>query len=117
MTLTVYDCGSARGRLPKEYESFRRSADAVGDLVRIVEVRSADDIPPGEAREIFLAGSFGALPVTEFEHVAVTEGSYPTDQEIVDYVDVPDGVLNVRRASVRPANEMESPCCACHVSR
>lgn len=115
--LTVYDCASARERLPLEYKAFKESADAVGPAISIVEVHSVDDFPDGEARRIFIEESFDALPVTEFKGAAVTEGSYPTDQEIVDYVDVPEGVLGAKRTVLRAANDFESPCYACFRTR
>ena len=111
--LTVYDCEDFRTSHNEEFSRFKRSADLVGDAVAIVCVKSAEDIPPGEARDSFNERSFACLPLTDFDGVVVVEGDYPADQEIVDYVDVPDGVLDAKRDGFKPANELEFSCSCC----
>lgn len=80
----------------------------------IIRVESTEDfITVGEASEEVARSGMDILPVLEYEGVIVCSRSYPTDQELVDYIDVPEGVLSAKRASLPAANEMEFSCNVC----
>ncbi|MCQ2070460.1 MAG: arsenic metallochaperone ArsD family protein [archaeon] len=117
MSLTVYESNDCRKRLCEDRGRFEGSVKALADhgirLERVL-IRCAEDIDPqDEAFEIVSKEGLQVLPVTVYEGACVTKGEYPSDQELADYLDVPDGVLSTNRYSVSAANDMESCCCCC----
>lgn len=84
---------------------------AVGITVARVVVDGPGSIPEGEVRDIVTEEGFSALPAAEFGGVAVCTGAYPTDQELADFLDVPDGVLSVNRSrGPAMANDIPPAC-------
>ena len=79
--------------------------------VERVTVACPGDIPDGEVRDIVTEEGLSALPAAEFGGVAVCTGAYPTDQELADFLDVPDGVLSVNRSrGPAMANDIPPAC-------
>ena len=115
--MTVYESKDSRLRNPTDAERFDRSHEALeaaGIHVRRVMCSSVDDIDPdGEARSIVSEKGMGALPIAEYQGVDISTAQYPSDQDLADFLEVPDGVLSVNRS--RPpamANDIQ-PACNC----
>lgn len=53
-----------------------------------------------------------ALPITEYDGAVVYDRSYPDDQTLADFLDVPDGVLSVNKAQPPSINDV-GPACDC----
>ena len=106
--MTVYESKDSRLRNPTDAERFDRSH------VRRVMCSSVDDInPDGEARSIVSEKGMDALPIAEYQGVDISTAQYPSDQDLADFLEVPDGVLSVNRS--RPpamANDIQ-PACNC----
>ena len=97
-SMTVYETSDSRAT----DDAMRFSASvaklaAVGIAVARVVVDGPGSIPEGEVREMFAENGTASLPAAEYGGVAVCTGAYPTDQELADFLDVPDGVLSVNR--------------------
>lgn len=103
----AYSCGDRK----RFEESLGRLASA-GISVERVACGSIDDIPPGEAYDEVSENGMDALPVCTFDGVVISSGSYPSDQDLADFLDVPDGVLSVdRQKPPSMANDLPPSCC------
>lgn len=114
--MTIYERADVPPRDPKDLERLVDSLaklDAVGIHVRRVFCNDIEDMDEGEAKDTVKEQGLDALPIAEYQGVEITNRSYPDDQDLADFLDVPDGVLSVNR--MRPpgmANDLP-PCCAC----
>jgi hypothetical protein len=115
-TLTVFDSEYARSEHRSDYERFKRSIDALaknGIGIKYVDCGSAADVAgDGEAREIVESEGFSSLPIAEYNGVAIAMGEYVSDQDLADFLNVPDGVLSVDRSKPPALNEL-GPSCSC----
>lgn len=108
--MTVYH--TAEQRDTDDGVRFLNSVQALekaGISVNTVLCASEDDVPEGDIRDSHESGDM--LPAAEYEGVAVCVGRYPTDQELADYLEVPDGVLSVDRSrGPAMANDLPAAC-------
>lgn len=111
----VYETEVTRERLADQRKGYLESAEklrAVGIRVRDVLVGTPADIDPDavdvDPRTMVCAD----LPVSVYMGVVVDRGEYPTDQILVDYLDVPDGTLSVdRKRPLMPGDgDPSQPC-------
>lgn len=58
---------------------------------------SPSDLPEGEAPDIVTDMGMDAPPITLYQDIPVVVGEHPSDQDLVNYLDVPDGVLDANR--------------------
>ena len=111
--MIVYESESYRTSHPDDtirfYASVARLADVGISLMRVM-CSSPDDIGGTEASEVVAEKGMAALPVTECDGAVVCEGSYPSDQELADYLEVPDGVLSTDMSRPPPRSELAYPC-------
>mgnify|MGYP002520632528 FL=1 len=114
--MTVYESEESRRRDPagaSRFDASRSALRSIGIPVKVVSVTGAGDVDDdGEARQFIEENGPGSLPVTEYEGVVVCSGGYPSDQDLADFLDVPDGVLSADRT--RPpamGNDLPPSCC------
>ncbi|MFT0898054.1 hypothetical protein [Candidatus Methanoprimaticola sp. MG2] len=119
--MVVYESEEYRSKNPEDSERFDRSFDSLlkADIViRRVMCSSADDIDPdGEARSIVSEKGMSALPIAEYQGVDISVGAYPSDQDLADFLDVPDGILSVDRQKPPAMGNDLPPACACRPVR
>lgn len=99
----VYETDVTRKRLSDQRRSYLESVEklkAIGYRVRDVLVETPQDIDPDDLDVDLDTLTCADLPVCVYSGVVVDRGEYPTDRVLVDYLDVPDGVLSVNR--IRP---------------
>lgn len=115
--MTVYESDDARLRDPEDTERFDISCGrlrSIGIHVERVMCSSAADIgPDGEATEIVSEHGLSALPIAEYDGVAITIGMYPSDQDLADFLDVPDGTLSVDATRPPSMGNDVVPVCNC----
>lgn len=115
--MTVYESEAAKNRDPADTERFERSFEAlegVGIHIRRVMCASADDVDTdGEAASIVRENGLGALPISEYERVSISVGEYPSDQDLADFLDVPDGTLSVDSTKPPSMGNDIMPACNC----
>ncbi len=84
-----------------------------GIEIGYVDCRSSYDITgDGEAKEIVETEGFASLPIAEYNGVAIAAGEYVSDQDLADFLNVPDGVLSVNSTKPPTLNEL-GPSCSC----
>lgn len=93
------------------FENTVRKLSAVGIMMECRAVKDGSEID-GEASELYRDAGDGCLPMATYMGVVVCSGRYPTDQEIVDYIDVPPGTLDAKRTTLAQANDLP-PACGC----
>ena len=124
--MTVYESEDALKRNPADTERFERSyaaLESVGIHIRRVMCSSADDIDTdGEAKDIVeaLKGQ-GLLALTAgknvvrflYERVSISVGEYPSDQDLADFLNPPDGTLSVDSQKPPSMGNDLMPACNC----
>ena len=118
--MTVYESEDARNRDPADAERFDascRALSAAGIEFGRVMCSSPDDITDPEASAIVAERGMGALPICMFQGVDISVGSYPSDQDLADFLDVPDGVLSVDRTKGPAMGNDLPPSCSCRPVR
>lgn len=115
--MVVYESCESRLKDPKDKERFDRShsiLEAAGIHIKRVVCSNIEDIDPdSEAYCIVSENGMDSLPIAEYQGVDITMAQYPSDQDLADFLDVPDGILSVNRT--RPpamANDIQ-PSCNC----
>ena len=114
--MIIYESNAARQRNPADTERFDRSWDALktaGIEVGRVLCDSADDIDESEAAEIVRAKGLGELPICLYQGVSISVGEYPSDQDLADFLDAPDGTLSVNKQGPPAMGNDIMPACAC----
>lgn len=111
----VYETEVTRERLTEQRKGYLESAEklkAVGIRVRDVLVETPADIDPDAVDVDPKTMVCADLPVSVYMGVVVDRGEYPTDQILVDYLDVPDGTLSVdRKRPLMPGDgDPSQPC-------
>ena len=100
--LTVYDSEAARKKYSSDYNRFKESMNILkkkGFKVDYVDCKSVADIKgDGEAQELVEIEGLGTLPIAEFHGAIISYGEYVSDQDLVDFLEVPDGVLDAERS-------------------
>ncbi len=113
--MTVYESEATRSKDVSDAERFDASFDALvnaGIGIRRVVCTSPDDLEEGEARSVVDEQGMDSLPICEYQGVAITVGQYPSDQDLADFLDVPDGVLSVDRTKpLSMGNDLPPSCC------
>lgn len=115
--MTVFESEAARMKDPKDTERFESSYQALkaaGIEVRRVMCSSVDDIDTdGEAKDIVTENGMDSLPISEYQRVSISIGSYPTDQDLADFLSPPDGTLSVDSAKPPSMGNDLMPACNC----
>lgn len=115
--MTVYESEDARLRDLEDAERFGISCGKLGSVgIRVERVMclSTDDIrPDGEAAEVVSEHGLSALPIAEYDGVVITIGMYPSDQDLADFLDVPDGTLSVDAMKPPSVGNDVVPVCNC----
>ena len=100
--LTVYDSEAARKKYASDYNRFKNSMDILKKKkfkVNHVDCKSVADVKGnGEAQELVEIEGLDALPVAEYHGAIIAQGEYVSDQDLVDFLEVPDGVLDAKRS-------------------
>ncbi len=115
--LTVFESEDARKKNPADTERFDRSYEALaaaGIAVRRVMCSSPADIDTdGEAADIVAENGMGALPISEYQRVSISVGEYPSDQDMADFLNPPDGTLSVDSQKPPAMGNDIMPACNC----
>ncbi len=113
--MTVYESEATRSKDVSDAERFDASFEALvntGIGIRRVVCTSPGDLEEGEARSVVDEQGMDSLPICEYQGVAITVGQYPSDQDLADFLDVPDGVLSVDRTKpLSMGNDLPPSCC------
>lgn len=112
----VYESTLSENRDAADATRFEASLEKlakVGIRVKRVTVGSHEDLPErSEAWELVKTEGTGTLPIAVFEGAVVSKESYPDDQTLADFLNVPDGVLSVDKTKPFNVNDL-APGCAC----
>ena len=114
--MTVYESEDSRSRDPKDAARFDESCDRLrtaGITIDRIMCSDESDIPQGEAADIVLQDGFGSLPISVYDEVVILIGEYPSDQDLADFLEVPDGTLSVDRQKPPSMPNDIQPACAC----
>ena len=114
--MIVYESAEARERNPADTERFDKSWEALkaaGIEIGRVMCASADDITEGEAMDIVSQRGLSALPISIYQGVSISVGEYPSDQDLADFLDAPDGTLSVNKQGPPAMGNDIMPACAC----
>lgn len=114
--MIVYESEESMMRNPADTERFERSYSALkaaGIEIDRVMCSSADDIAEGEAADIVGEKGLGALPISMYQGVSISVGEYPSDQDLADFLDAPDGTLSVNKQGPPAMGNDIMPACAC----
>ena len=107
--IIVYDSEAARKKHASDYKRFKKAMDALlkeGFKVEYVDCKSAADVTgDGEAQALVKAEGFDVLPIAEYEGAVITNGEYVSNQDLVDFLEVPDGVIDAVRSKPPPLYE------------
>lgn len=96
-------------RFEKSYAALASAGIGIGRIM----CTSPDDIKEKEAREIIDEQGMSALPITVFQGVSLGSGEYPSDQDLADFLDAPDGTLSVNKQGPPSMGNDIMPACAC----
>lgn len=111
--IIVYDSEEARKKYASDYNRFKESMDALlkgGFKVEYVDCKSAADVTgDGEAQELVEEEGFDVLPIAEFMGAVITSSEYVSNQDLVDFLEVPDGVIDAVRSKPPPLYETGPP--------
>lgn len=115
--MVVYESESAKTKDPADTKRFEASVDALkaaGIEICRVCCASIDDVKEAEAKDAMKDG-MDALPVSVYDGVVISVGAYPSDQELADFLDAPDGTLSVNKQGA-PAmgNDLPPSGCSCN---
>lgn len=114
--MVVYESEKARAANPADTERFDASCMALADAditFRRVMCSGPEDVDDGEAASIVAEKGMDALPLCMFQGVDISIGAYPTDQDLADFLDVPDGILSVNRTKGPAMGNDLPPACTC----
>lgn len=116
--MVVYESEGAKDRDPADTARFDESVkalEAAGIGLCRVMCSSVDDVEDAEAKAALGDKGIDALPVSVYDGVVISSGAYPTDQELADFLDAPDGTLSVNKDN-GPAmpNDLPPAGCACN---
>lgn len=106
--MIVYDTKESRSKMKADYERFLKSVEALKKekiIVKVVLCSSVSDVKGAEASDYAKSHGLEGLPVAEYEGVALSEGKYPSDSDLANFLEVPEGVLSVGRDRVAFPNE------------
>lgn len=115
--MIVYESDESIGRDPEDtarFESSYKALEEAGIPIRRVRCTSAEDIvTDGEARDMVAGEGMGCLPVTEYDRVVIAHGEYPSDQDLADFLNPPDGTLSVNSQKPPSMGNDIMPACNC----
>ena len=114
--MVIYESEDSRRRNPADTERFEKSyaaLESAGIGIGRVMCSSPDDIGEGEAAEIVAAKGMDALPICLYQDVSIAVGEYPSDQDLADFLDAPDGTLSVNTQGPPAMGNDIMPACAC----
>lgn len=114
--MTVYEYEGYSKSHPEDLERFDSSYRllvSAGIGIERVTCTAAEDLPPGEAFDEVSEKGIEALPICTYNGVIIASGAYPSDQDLADFLDVPDGVLSVDRQKPPSMGNDLPPACAC----
>ena len=112
--MIVYESEQSRStpdaaRFDTSYEALRKAGI---EVVRVL-CASPEDVGEGEAREVVELKGMSALPICMYQDVSITVGEYPSDQDLANFLDAPDGTLSVNKQGPPAMGNDIMPACAC----
>ena len=114
--MIIYDSEKARKKNASDSSRLMVSLEKLkkaGINVKYVDCKSASDVKgDGEAFDLVSKKGIGVLPLAEYDGALIAEGHYVSDQDLVDFLDVPNGVLSVNRSKALPLYETPAGDCA-----
>lgn len=117
--MIIYESEAARKKNPADTERFEKSCLALknaGIEVGRVMCTSTADMSP-EAAEIIDANGMDSLPICMYQGVDIAIGEYPSDQDLADFLNAPDGTLSVNKQGPPAMGNDLPPACACGSGR
>ena len=114
--MVVYESEETMRRDPADTERFDKSWNALraaGIEVARIMCSKPEDLPEGEAAEIVAAKGMDSLPICLYQDVSIAVGEYPSDQDLADFLDAPDGTLSVNKQGPPAMGNDIMPACAC----
>ena len=114
--MIVYESVESMGKNPSDTERFERSYNslkAVGIVIGRKLCSIPEDIDDPEARSIVDAQGMSSLPICIYQGVSLNIGEYPSDQDLADFLDAPDGTLSVNKQGPPAMGNDIMPACAC----
>ncbi len=117
--MVVYESESYRLEHPDDAERFDISVgklEHIGIHIDRVMCSGPEDIEQdSEAYRIVEEDGMSSLPITLYMDVDISIGQYPSDQDLADFLDVPDGTLSVDRSKPPAMGNDLPPACGCRV--
>lgn len=114
--MIIYDSEKARKKHANDSKRLMASLEKLkkaGIDVKYVDCKSASDVKGnGEAFETVSEKGLGSLPLAEYSGALIAEGHYISDQDLADFLDVPDGTLSVNKSKAVPLYETPAGDCA-----
>ena len=112
--MVIYETKESRdmpdvARFEASYEALR----SAGIVVDRVLCSFPGDVPDGEAAEIVAENGMDAFPICMYQGVSLSVGEYPSDQDLADFLDAPDGTLSVNKQGPPAMGNDIMPACAC----
>lgn len=112
--MTVYESETSRktpdaARFDGSFEALRGAGIGIGRIL----CSSPADVPEGEAADIVAEKGMDALPIAMYQGVSISVGEYPSDQDLADFLDAPDGTLSVNKQGPPAMGNDIMPACAC----
>ncbi len=106
--MIVYESEQSRStqdaaRFDASYEALKKAGIEVGRVL----------CASPEAREVVELKGMSALPICMYQDVSITVGEYPSDQDLADFLDAPDGTLSVNKQGPPAMGNDIMPACAC----
>ena len=114
--MIVYESTESRARDSADTSRFDESISTLEKagihVIRMV-CSTESHIPAGEASDLVHESGMSVLPVTTYQGAVIVSGAYPTDQDLADFLDVPDGVLSVDKMKAPAMPNDIMPACDC----
>lgn len=114
--MIIYESAESHARDSEDTMRFDKSLSALEKAgIRVTRVMCTDesDVPEGEAADLIKESGMSALPVALYQGTLIASGSYPSDQDLADFLDVPDGVLSVNKTQGPAMANDIMPSCDC----
>lgn len=112
----IYESPSSIARDLEDAGRFQNSLDRLKDVgidITCVLCKDGSELSD-DAADLYAEQGDSCLPMGVYSSVVICSGRYPTDQELVDYIDVPSGTLSAERTTLAQANDLP-PSCGCRV--